>query len=556
MKNRKFILLISSVVLVLLIAGFLVFFFLKLKNRETVYNLLKKADSSLSSRYYGRAYHYIILAVKQAKNPEEYISVLKRAFLLSKARNDYSVFLETCKDAYRKKPGNGTISVLLAFGMLKSRNVSGAYNILINSKYKPLKLKSLKESMLGQIAAQNPFFLEKMKDKNFKFINIIKNTGEFNPEELERIGEKYGNSFLVMDSSLLYAREGNIAKAISTLSNAADLSEFTDLMTMYLYDSGHYAKALDLLDEVIKKNPYSPDKHLIKADILYLSGNMLEALKEYKRVMELNPSFSWKPYYNAALIYNYLSDFSNSLKILNRSISLFPEKPYTWLLLMKNYIYLGKLDIAEKLLEKLKENFRNNPSVKLEILKIYGGSYPQAKYYSELWKLFNENPGSKPVTDYLVNYLLETGETESAVKVLNIYIRNYDGFADSWWHNYRAVSYAVLGDLVNAHKEFVSSISTHPEWTAYYNFAVLEEHESLYSNALKSLKFAENLIKNEQIYKSRNIEIASIRYLTGKIYHEMGDDNSARRELKYSVQLNSNNLSSILLLKELEDKKK
>lgn len=540
----------------LFIVVVLIFLFSKQHNRKTVNILLDNADTAISSGYYNRADRYIILAVKKAKDSKEFLSVLERAFALGKARNNYSIFLKVSKAAYRRMPRNKTISILFAFGMLKDKNISGAYNLLVNNVYKSNKLKSLKESLLGQIAIENPIYLQNLEDKNIRFTNIMKNSTKYDPEKLEKIGNRYHSDFLIMDASLLYTRMGDINRAILTLSKVTDHARFTDLMALYAYDAGDYVKALKYLNIVIKNNPYLSDKHILKADILYINRNFEEALKEYKKAIEINPFFSWVPYFNAAFIYDNSLDFGNSIKMLNKSLSLFPEQPYTGLMLMEHYIDLGKYTIAKKILEELEKKFPDNPSVELEVLKINVDSYPPARYYSKLWELFNNNPGNKVIADYLVRYLLETGDLESTEKVLNTYININGGSAGSWWYNYRAIVYAGLGELENAHKEFVKSISLKRHWSVYYNFAVLEEHEGLYRDALTSLKYAENLIKNEKNYKSMNREISSIRYLTGRIYYKMRDIESAQRELRYSVELNKDNLSSILLLKELADTEK
>lgn len=556
MKKRKFSVLISGIIIGFFIAAVLIFLFLKQHNRETVNTLLNRADTALSSGYYNRADRFILLAGKKAKNSNEFISCLERAFALGKARNNYSIFLDVSKVAHRKMPWNKKISILFAFGMLKTKNISGAYNLLVNTTYKSFKLKELKESLLGQIAAQNPIYLYKIKDESNELIKILRSSYKSDPQKLLEIGNKYKSDALIMNASLIYAQLGDLNKAISTLSKDRSDSEFAYLMSLFAYDAGDYVRALKYLNIAIKNNPYSVDRYILKADILYIQNKFKESLDEYKKALKINPSFSWTPYYNTALIYDYLSDFNNSVKILNRSLSMFPEQPYTRLLLMEHYIYLRKPVIAEKILEGLENNFKDNPLVKLEVLKINAGSYPTARYYSELWELFNNNPDNKAITDYLVLYLLETGEFKNAEKALNTYIKINGGRADSWWHNYRAIIYAESGDYINAHKEFIKSISLVRHWYVYYNFAVLEEHEGIYREALTSLKNSENLIKNKDTYRSRNREISSIRYLTGRIYYKMGDTESARRELQYSIELNKDNLSSILLLKELEDTKK
>ncbi len=376
------------------------------------------------------------------------------------------------------------------------------------------------------------------------------------PLVLEKIGTEYGNDFLLKDASLLWAKQGDILKAIDTLLKAGNDKQFTDLMALYSYDTGNFKHAVALMDSLLKYNPERIDISVLKADSLYQSRQYKDALILYKKIIKGNPAFSWTPYYNTALIYNRYGKYKAAIKMLNRCLKIFPDEKYPGLLLLQNYILLNNIPAAREVLANLIKKYPGDNSLNLMELKLNSENYPPVRYEAEIRKLFNSNPSDNDITVYLIEYLLEMNDPEGARKVLMINLRANRGIAESWWYGYSGIINAELGKLDDARTDLLKSIALSKKWDTYYNLAVVEEHEGLYREALVSLKNAENMLKSKSPDKNKNIRISRIRYLTGKLYYMLGDISSSRRELNYSVQLDRNNLSSILLLKKLEDEKK
>ncbi|NOY09809.1 MAG: hypothetical protein GXP33_13310, partial [Spirochaetes bacterium] len=254
--------------------------------------------------------------------------------------------------------------------------------------------------------------------------------------------------------------------------------------------------------------------------------------------------------------YDKYGKYKAAIKVLNRCLKIFPDEKYPGLLLLHNYVLSNNIPAAGEVLKNLIVRFPGDDSLNLMELKLNSENYPPVRYEAEIRKLFNSNPSGNDITLYLVQYLLEMNDPEGAQKVLMINMRANRGIAKEWWYGYHGIINAELGKLDDARADLLKSISLFKKWDTYYNLAVVEEHKELYREALVSLKNAENLLNSESPDKNKNIRISRIRYLTGKLYYMLGNISSSRRELNYSVQLNRNNLSSILLLKKLEDEKK
>ncbi|NOY08164.1 MAG: hypothetical protein GXP33_04900, partial [Spirochaetes bacterium] len=154
MVKRKFIIIISGIVLVLLLSVAVIYLVKNEDNKNTINELLIKADGSLSSGYYNKAEGFLNAASKKAESSNQFIKILNKAFLIAVTNENFNFFYRMTERAYEKIKDNGKITLLTAYGRIKTGNISSAYEILTKSGFKSVRLREIKKSLLDELSVR------------------------------------------------------------------------------------------------------------------------------------------------------------------------------------------------------------------------------------------------------------------------------------------------------------------------------------------------------------------------------------------------------------------
>jgi tetratricopeptide (TPR) repeat protein len=157
-----------------------------------------------------------------------------------------------------------------------------------------------------------------MRGEPFKKISILEEAIENSPLDLEL-------RFVLAQT---YRRLGHEEKAMQEFEEVIDQDPdykmaYNDLGYLYA-DMGDFKTALYMLDKYQKIAPDEPNPHDSKGEILVLAGKLEEAAEEYKKALEILPT-----YYNSAFrladIYAELGDQDRALEYVNYGVKSVPN---------------------------------------------------------------------------------------------------------------------------------------------------------------------------------------------------------------------------------------
>ncbi len=86
-------------------------------------------------------------------------------------------------------------------------------------------------------------------------------------------------------------------------------------------DADRYKKALDKCNQRINSNPRDEQAYLERGDVYIYLSNPKEALRNYKRAIELNQRFI-KAYYGMATAYALLGSNNNAIAAIAKALEL------------------------------------------------------------------------------------------------------------------------------------------------------------------------------------------------------------------------------------------
>jgi tetratricopeptide (TPR) repeat protein len=163
-----------------------------------------------------------------------------------------------------------------------------------------------------------------------------------------------------------YALNGELSKSIQYLDKLENRVGQNKMISveksrLYIYDNKH-KKAIKVLDDLIKKYPIDADLYVLRGDIKMQIKQVEEALKDYNKALELDPSspgaqMSLCAYYSE--VYNVEQMEYYALKILaNESVS-FEEKTRYIDFALK--LYQNRTDYVERIEQVFETVIKANP---------------------------------------------------------------------------------------------------------------------------------------------------------------------------------------------------
>jgi eukaryotic-like serine/threonine-protein kinase len=131
-----------------------------------------------------------------------------------------------------------------------------------------------------------------------------------------------------------------------------ELSSADLYMVYVLLHRGEKEQALSLLAEVRRDRPNDPTVFIIAGMLYRLNGQYEKALKQYDRLLELNPKDIVWASYNRARIYSYQQRYDEALAELEKGRAVEPEHPLIKIFTASVLFNRGKVDAALALAEE------------------------------------------------------------------------------------------------------------------------------------------------------------------------------------------------------------
>jgi serine/threonine protein kinase/tetratricopeptide (TPR) repeat protein len=131
-----------------------------------------------------------------------------------------------------------------------------------------------------------------------------------------------------------------------------ELSSASLQMVYVLLQRGEKEQALSLLADVRRERPNDPTVFIIAGMLYRLNGQYEKALKQYDRLLELNPKDIVWASYNRARIYSYQGRYEEALAELERGRKVEPEHPLIKTFTASVWFNQGRLAEAQALAEE------------------------------------------------------------------------------------------------------------------------------------------------------------------------------------------------------------
>ena len=155
------------------------------------------------------------------------------------------------------------------------------------------------------------------------------------------------DDFLLLKAKLFgFTHSGDETNAV--YQSDKDIDKYARAVASYF--SGNHENSINLLDQLIKKNPENPFFRELIGEIYFSKHNYELAIKHQEISIELlneENDLYYMMIGNYHLANTNESDYQGSIKFLKKSLRLNPKNTYSWYLLAKAYAETNNLPLAE-----------------------------------------------------------------------------------------------------------------------------------------------------------------------------------------------------------------
>lgn len=506
---------------------------------------LAAVDRMINGGGYSSAISYLKKGSSFAETGLNWMSVIKRAYMLSEKTGDESLFHKYVKKGFDEYPGNEDIRALRVFSLLKQQEYEAASELSVgigNSYYDNLKVEAALSAEFASDTIADPFSY---------LLDLLKESED--PSIFRRVGEITGNDKLLFDAAVLYMKSGEIKSAYNLASGITGAWVNDEAIGMIAIDAGQFNHALSRL---LNQNQIDLRNHnerwavqLILGDLLQLEGNLNDSAQYYRRSLEINSSGSWQQYANYSRLLKAQGRFRQSMTTLQDAIDVFPDREKELVVSMVVNQFDRNRSTTERYLKSFLDRHPDDPEANLLVIEHFPIQTTPEKYGARIWELYNKNPSNRAIAEFLIWYLLGVGDIEGTTLVLDRFDR--DSGRSYWTVFYRALSLSMNKGFNEAETLLSESIGMKQTWYAYYNLAVIQLFLGKFSPALNNLQEAEVLLAKSDLEKTRYL--ASIKTKYAVAYIGLRELDNARVSLSEALRLDSNNLEAALLTREIQN---
>lgn len=507
-------------------------------------------------------------------NRYNYYRIIKRVLEISDKIDDFHSLYIVSKSAAERYPGEEGFFSYCVMALLKLNRPEDAYELaskyLISEEFKPL-------------LAQATLYKDRNNKTTTKFIKENED-----PVYYEYLANLLNNDSLVINSSLLWAKQGDIEKAYKLLKSI-DNEITQESIALLAYDSGRKSESLLRLLSLPVSDSIKIYNLSIIADLFYLDENWSRSKYYYEKILEID-SYNGSAYINISSILFKSDQVKNSLDVLKEGqgklkeivldiiddiqdlkdqkndLSDINQKDLVERTILKKtnelkeyrndyrsivllyYNQIISIDEAKAIrsLEEYKNIFPDDVKIDLLIMKNKNRLFIPEIFEAKLWDLLNKDQDNKEVSEYLIWYLLGLGNFDSVELVLE---RSENRSIDSNWTNYYRAILSGLEGKYSDGLEYLDLIKTGtiPPWEILYTKAVLYIGKGNQTEALKLLNHCLISINQIDYLNNRSKYLSEIKTKIAEVLISLNDIDEAIRVLNSAYELNPDNYRSDLL---------
>ncbi|MBI9097809.1 MAG: hypothetical protein JEY91_05005 [Spirochaetaceae bacterium] len=505
---------------------------------------LQNVDRMILGEGYSSAALNLKKASSRAKTSINWLSIIKRAYILSEKTGDSDLFRKYTEKAFDIYPGNEDIRAFQVYSLLQQglfEEASDLSKSISSSYYDNLKVEAALSAEFSSDTIADPFS---------HILNLL--TEADDPAIFQKIGDITGNEKLLFDAAVLYMKYGEVKKAYNTVRNISGAWVNDEAIGMIAIDAGEYNQALtrflnhNQLDLLNHNEKWAIQ--LILADLFQLSGNFEESSSFYNRSLMINSAGSWNQYANYSRLLKESGRYRQSMDMLQKGIEIFPENKKELIISMVNNQFEKNRSTTERYLKSFLDNNPDDPEANLLYIEHFPIPTTPEKYGARIWELYNKNPSNRKIAEFLLWYLLGVGDLEGTTLVLDRFDR--DSGRSYWTVFYRALSLSMSKGFNEAELLLEESIELKETWFSYYNLSVIQLFHNKNHQAIENLERAEYLLGRSRSMDNHYLSIIKTKYASA--YLGLNQVDKAKIELEEALMLDNENLEAALLSRKIQ----
>lgn len=181
-------------------------------------------------------------------------------------------------------------------------------------------------------------------------------------KEAVRVDPKFARAYAALGRCYIHHAQGYGGEEYYSLAESAlnraieldpDLSGARLQMVYIQLHRGEKDEALATLADVRRETPNDPTVFIIAAMLYRLNGLYEKALRQYDRLVELNPRDLVMASFNRARIYNYQHEYAKAEKELEQARAIEPEHPLVRTFLAITYYNQGRVEEAQAIVDEI-----------------------------------------------------------------------------------------------------------------------------------------------------------------------------------------------------------
>ena len=215
-----------------------------------------------------------------------------------------------------------------------------------------------KYHQMGAISFFNDYSKISNPPSEFNFSELILKTIAAWNQDWEKTCNDFTRRLVITPFADLDQLDRQLNKTFSNAKIYPDFSNDLANATSYFYLNGNAEQALKIASSAIELYPESPLTNVLLANAYLCVGKNDEALKYYKKVMEINPedgSISARRLNQYATELAYHGRLDKAESLLNIAIELYPKEPMFYNSIAEIYLHRGKAYFEKAL--KVNPNF-------------------------------------------------------------------------------------------------------------------------------------------------------------------------------------------------------
>lgn len=501
-------------------------------------------DRMIKGEGYSSAAVNLKKASSYAGTSINWLSVIKRAYILSDKTQDLSHFEKYTYKAFDTYPGNEDIRAFYVYSLIRQEHFEEASQLAlsINSPYY--------DNIKVEAALTAEFATEQIADPFSYILKLLSESQD--PAIFQKVGKITGNEKFLFDAAVLHMKYGEVKDAYNLAYNITGPWVNDEAIGMIAIDRGEYNQALTRFlnhnQQDINNHNEKWEVQLIIADLLQLSDTMQEAIFYYDRSLEIHSDGTWHQYANFSKLLKETGRYRQSMDMLQDGIQAFPENEKELIISMVNNQFDKNRSTTERYLKTFLEKNPDDPEANLLFIDNFPIQTTPEKYSARIWELYNKNPSNRKIAEFLLWYLLGVGDLEGTTLVLDRFDR--DSGRSYWTVFYRALSLSMAKGFNEAELLLHESIELKETWFSYYNLAVIQLFLNKNDDVVNNLNIAETLLKKSSIFDNKYLSNIKTKY--ARAYIGLQQIDNARIELEEALKLDNENLEAALLTRKIQ----